>query len=137
MLMSRLPSHAAAPEQGTLLPRVSTLLGRDRPCTVRAQPGRRGTCPVKKLITLRAKTSNPQTLEIWERPSSAVHPSASPGTQTHTPRLRGAHTHERSPAHAPSLQPLCVPLARTPILCSQVLELRPSNAPSCAHFSFG
>ena len=111
MLMSKLPSRAAAPEQGTLLPRVSTLLGGDRPCTMRAQPGRRGTRPVKKLITLRAKTSNPQALEIWERPSSAVHPYAAPGTQTHThtPPQGRAHTRTLPRARAVSPAPLRAP----------------------------
>ena len=54
MLMSKLPSHAVAAEPGTLLPSVPTLLSRDRSCTIRAQPQRRGACPVKKLVILRA-----------------------------------------------------------------------------------
>ena len=103
MLMSKLPSHAVAAEPGTLIPSVPTLLGRDQSCTIRSQPRRRGACPVKKLVTFRANTSNPQPLEIWKRPSSAAHPYAAPGTHTHIhtlPRACAVPLEPSRPTHA-------------------------------------
>ena len=83
-LMPKLPPRAAAAEPGTLLFSFPALVAGDPSCTVRAGRGRRGSCPAKKLITLKANTCNPQTLgdleapmqpQVLTRPPRTHHPS--------------------------------------------------------------
>ena len=124
-LLPKLPPLVGAAQPATLLHvagRGSRPVQLVTPTALGRVQGRRASCPAKKLITLKANTSSPQT----------------PGRFRSARRSRGTHPHLCAPgpdvysAHAPPLPKLLRPANARPLFAHRFQSIKRQQAKESA-----